>query len=259
MKKYFNEDLKFPIFCSDNFSNFIVDISVISCNGLDINKSCLNHIIRNTDSEKYRLIWIDNGSKDGTVDFLQSEIPKIKNYIFGFSQENLGVIGGRNLCYNLSKKSKKPDYFLLLDNDQFVYDKNWLNQHIDFMNNGNYGLIGCESWQMNKNFLPIKNNHHINDRFNYVSCCGMMIKKEVTDTIGFLDDRFNPAYFEDPDIVFRTYDAGYDIGWNLENKIMHVPHQTLGNMENKQKTFIKSYEKFKEKYKGKEIPTFKNL
>jgi GT2 family glycosyltransferase len=137
---------------------------------------------------------------------------------------------------------------MFLDNDQFVA-KGWLEQYLSILNNG-YDVVGIEAWQLTNALLPLKKIGKTDTYFSYVGCGGMLVKKEVIDKVGLFDERFNPAYFEDPDFNFRIYDAKFKIGFDSAAKIVHMSHQTLGKLNPvvKRQQFIKSYMEFKKKW-----------
>jgi GT2 family glycosyltransferase len=232
-------------------------IIVLSHNAVDITKEFIKTLYNHTDPNKFNLIMIDNASSDGAVEFLSDYLKDLNNSILISNSENLGVIGGRNQGYNISSElDDKSKYILFIDNDQFVKE-GWLEHHISVLERG-YDIVGVEAWQMSKTFLPILHIQKLNCYFNYVGCGGMIVKKEVFEKIGILDERFNPCYFEDPDFVFRSYDAGFKIGWNMKAKIVHMPHQTLGKLNPQEKTnkFIKSLNEFRNKWKNRNLPVF---
>jgi GT2 family glycosyltransferase len=233
------------VFVTTPFPVGEVDLIVLSYNGLGASKKFLEHFSANTNQEICRLIWIDNGSSDGSKEFLNDYFEKnLKNAV------NKGVIGGRNLGYKISQeingRSSPHKYLMFLDNDQYVYE-NWLEHHLKILNSG-YDLVGVEAWQLNDWYMPMRKISHINETFSYVGCGGMIIRREATDKIGMFDERFNPAYFEDPDFCFKAYDAGFKIGWNCKAKIVHMPHQTLGVSPERQKIIISSHSKFRAKW-----------
>jgi len=236
-----------------------IDIIALSHNGLKTTKEFLKLLYENTKEDLFRLILIDNGSTDGTVDFLKEFSRDVKNVIIVSSKTNLGVIDGRNLGYYYSTCTSidKSDYIINLDNDQFVSD-GWLDQHMSVLNHG-YDIVGVEAWKMNKMFIPTEKIESLNQYFNYVGCGGMLIKREVTKKIGMFDTRFNPSYFEDPDFVFRAYDFGFKIGWNFKSRIIHMPHQTLGKLteSEKVKRFTNSWNEFRKKWANHPLPIFK--
>lgn len=251
-----------------NQESFILDLVMLSHNGLHATRDFLRHLSNNTSPDllnKIRIIWIDNGSSDGTPRYLENKFVELGlNVILVISSSNLGVIGGRNLGLKISKEiMSKSDYLMFLDNDQYVQE-GWLRQHMNVMKEGDYDFIGVEAWKCNHRFLPVVKldtqiNRAINNVFNYVGCGGTMMKREVFNKVGYLDDIFNPCYFEDPDYTIRVFNEGFKIGWNIKARIVHMPHQTLGTLEKPEKTkrFIESMKKFQRKWNGKSMPVLK--
>jgi len=238
-----------------------LDIIVLANNELKVTKEFLDHLYKNTDNERFRLIFIDNGSTDGTMDYLKEFSDGLHNVILVESETNLGVIDGRNVGYYYSTCTslKKSDYLMYLDNDQYVAD-GWLDQHMAVLSSG-YDLVGIEAWQMNKMFMPVEKIESLDRDFSYVGCGGMLISRKVTDRIGMFDTRFNPSYFEDPDFVFRAYDFDFKIGWNFKSKVVHMPHQTLGKISEQDKInrFTKSWKAFREKWEKHPVPKLRQV
>jgi GT2 family glycosyltransferase len=226
-------------------------IIVLAYNNVDMSKRFLNALYNNTSN--FNLILIDNNSTDGSVEYFKDFSVNRNNITLIFNESNLGVIGGRNQGYDTYQKiyeKTKDDYFVFLDNDQ-ICQKNWLLDHHDFMKKGNYDIIGVEAWLLSSAFWPVKNCKKPGEPFSYVGCGGMMIKKYVSDKIGMFDEIYNPCYFEDPDFCIRAMQNGFSIGWNYRSNIIHIPHQTLGkiNQSKRHKLLINSHSKFKDKWK----------
>lgn len=194
-----------------NRENFTLDLIMLSCNGLHSTRDFLRHLVNNTSEDmldKIRLIWIDNGSEDGTARYLENKFVELGlNAILVVSPTNLGVIGGRNLGLKIVKEIiSDSDYIMFLDNDQFVQD-GWLKHHITVMEEGKFDMVGVEAWRCNHRFLPIDQldtniRRAVHAQYNYVGCGGTMMKKEVFRKVGMFDDIFNPCYFEDPDYCY---------------------------------------------------------
>lgn len=191
--------------------NFILDLVMLSCDGLHTTRDFIRHLVNNTDEgllSKIRIIWIDNGSCDGSPRYLENKFTELGlNAILVMSPTNLGVIGGRNLGLKIVKEiMSKSDYIMFLDNDQYVQE-GWLSHHLEVLNEGGYDLVGVEAWKCNHRFLPItkldtKLSRAVSNAFNYVGCGGTLMKKEVFHKVGYFDDIFNPCYFEDPDYCY---------------------------------------------------------
>ena len=251
-----------------NKEDFILDLIMLSCDGLHATRDFLRHLQNNTDPDlldKIRVIWIDNGSCDGTPRYLENKFEEFGlNAILVVSSSNLGVIGGRNLGLKIVKEiMSQSDYIMFLDNDQYVQD-GWLEHHLAVLEEGDYDMVGVEAWKCNHRFLPtVKLDNQIKrgvgNAFNYVGCGGTLMKKEVFHRVGYFDDIFNPCYFEDPDFNMRAYNEGFKIGWNIKAKVVHMPHQTLGTLpkDKKTKKFINSMKKFQRKWNNKKMPVLK--
>jgi GT2 family glycosyltransferase len=104
---------------------------------------------------------------------------------------------------------------------------------------------------MNKNLLPKIKVAKYGDRFTYVGCGGMYIKKEVVESVGLFDEIFNPCYFEDPDYNFRCVQKGFKIDWIPNLPLIHKAHSTLGKRNDKRIKFRSSWELFNKKWSGK--------
>lgn len=233
------------------------DIIVLVHNNLPVTLGFVEHLFKNT--ANFNLIFVDNGSTDGVQQFLQDGADK-KRWTLIRSDENLGVIGGRNL----GAKYSTADFFLNIDNDQYPGER-WLDSLHDLMIQG-YDVTGCEAWLMlppdvkgqvvlngknySRAYFPQKRCTTKSDRFTYIGCGGMLIKREVYEKIGLFDERFNPFLFEDPDFCFRAIRAGYKLGWCYNCKINHLAHQTINNQNLAQKNqqFAKSWRHFQEKW-----------
>jgi len=214
-------------------------------NKIDVTKQFLSQFFKNTHG-KYHLVVVDNGSTDGTKEYLSG----LDNILLISLDYNSGVIDGRNMGYEKSKYLEY-EYLLFLDNDQFVED-GWLEQHISFMEKGHYDVLGVEAWTMSETFRPVRKIDGLNDTFSYVGAGGMLIKREVVEKVGLFDAGFNPMYFEDPDFCYQCNDNGFVIGVNLSAKLVHKPHQTMSiiSNENRHVYFRKSLKYFREKWRG---------
>ena len=241
----------------------ITDIICLVHNQLPVTKVFAERIFKYT--ENFNLIFVNNNSTDGTSKWLEASKDKwtvVNATDSNGNPANLGVIGGRNL----GVKYVKSNYFLNIDNDQYV-GNNWLVMLHDVMSQG-YDIVGKEAWQLvppgrggvvlwmgkekTRDYFPHHRCERQGEKFTYVGCGGMLIKTEVYNKIGLFDEQFGPAYFEDPDFCFKSIQAGFKIGWCPQCPIKHLPHQTLGKQKDfdKHKQFLRSWDRFRKKWNG---------
>ncbi|MBT6047248.1 MAG: glycosyltransferase [Candidatus Scalindua sp.] len=230
-------------------------IIVLVHNKIDVTKQFLTQLFENTYEKHYHLVIVDNGSTDGTSEYLAT-LDKDNIHIISLKY-NSGVIDGRNLGYERSKHLDY-DYLLFLDNDQFV-EKEWLEQHIFFMKQGDYDVLGVEAWEMSESFRPLWMAKNPTDVYTYVGAGGMILKRKVVKEIGLFDTSFSPMYFEDPDYCFQCNKRGFHVGWNPHARITHKPHQTMSiiSQEDKHKYFRRSLKYFREKWNNYNPPIHK--
>lgn len=183
------------------------------------------------------LAVIDNGSTDGSLQMIKTEYPGIELIENG---KNLGVTEGYNIGLKEGLK-KQADWVLLLNND-IIADPEMLTEMINVgKGNSKIGILGPKTYFYAEptkfwyaggkiNFFTgtiahrgIREVDHGQydtiEETGYINGCAMLIKREVIETIGFLDMIFHPAYSEDADYSFRARNAGF--------KLMYVPAARL--------------------------------
>jgi GT2 family glycosyltransferase len=208
-----------------------VAIIILNWNSAEITVDCLKSLSQ-VKYDDFKIFLIDNGSKDGSVDVIKSEI-NMPNLRVVSLKHNYGFTGGNNIGFKIAKEEYNPDHYLLLNNDTIVQD-NFLRLMVSSMEKdrsigivvpkiffyepsasiyyagGYLNLISGlgEHYFWKKDDVPAKTN--ISKEVSFANGCSMLIKKEVVDLVGLLDDDFF-ANIEDVDYSYRVTKAGYKI------------------------------------------------
>jgi GT2 family glycosyltransferase len=182
-------------------------------NRLDLTKKTIENISNKTKCD-YNLIIVDNGSTDGTVDYIKT----ITSHLI-LNEENLGIGRARNQALAYADKLN-TDWYATIDNDIDVPD-NWLTDCINILkNNGDYGAIGVN---MESTSYPIivKNGCTFQNKpqGNLGTAC-MVFRKQLHQAIGFFKE-YNKYGLEDSDFGMRARFFGYKLGY-LENNGIHL-------------------------------------
>ncbi len=232
--------------------NNLLTIILLTYNKLDCTKKCIENIYKYT--KDFNFVIVDQGSKRDLIFFLQNLDKKNKEIIVHYNKENIGIIKGRNLGYEIGKKFK-AELIFFLDSDQMVLE-NWFESYLEFIEK--YDIIGTEAWLMNKQFYPYKRlkNKEDSEYFSYVGVGGLLVKKDIFEELGKFSEEYDFMYFEDPHLCFEAYNKGYKVAWNYNNIIEHEKHNLSLKGERKI-MFMKNWKKFQNKWKGYEIPKFK--
>jgi len=235
--------------------NKLLNIILLTYNKLENTKKCIENIFKYTSAD-FNLIIVDNGSEDDTTFFLNKLEKDNKNIIVKYNEDNIGIIKGRNLGYEVGKRFNTELVFFL-DNDQYVL-KNWLRSYLEYFDNG-YSVVGKEAWLMReKDFYPYKRlkNKEESKYFNYCGCGSIMIKNSVFEELGKFDERYKKFYFEDPDFCWTAHQSGYKIGWNYNQVVKHEKHSLSLSGERKI-MFMENWKRFQDKWNGYKMPVFK--
>ncbi len=212
-----------------------VSIIVLNWNGKKFLKNCLDSLQKLTYTS-IEIIVVDNNSKDGSLEFVKKNYPKI---ILVENKENYGFAKGNNIGY----KKAKGEYILILNNDTVV-TPDFLNPLVETFKKDSH--IGCLQPQIrlleNKNmldgvgafltstgflyhfgYLKVKNRDIYNKRMKIFSAKGacMLLNRKAIEKVGLFDEDFF-IFFEETDLCFRLWLAGFTVVYEPESIIYHI-------------------------------------
>jgi len=246
-----------------------MDLSIIIVNWKvkDLLKKCLQSIFEQTKNISFEVFVVDNASSDGSVEMVREKFPQVDLIA---SSENLGFAKGNNLAI----KKSRGRYILLLNPDTEILD-NALEKMVRFMDaHLDCGISGCNllnpdlSLQpsvrafpnlASQAFILLKIHHllphtktiykYLVQNFDYekmqevdqVMGAFMMIRREVIEKIGMLDEKFW-IWFEEVDFCKRAKSASFKILYTPKAKIIHYFGQSFKQAMGvkKQKDFNRS-------------------
>jgi GT2 family glycosyltransferase len=174
------------------------------------------------------VVVIDNASEDGSVEMVRARFPGVPLIV---NECNLGFAGGNNvgLRYALSQGA---ECVFLLNNDAVVA-ADMLTRLVNVMlAEPSLGILGPKIlyhgtedrvWYLGhrrSRWLPVPHrvNPHLGEHpgeptwfeVDYVSGCGMLIRREVLEEVGLLDEGLF-MHYEDADYCRRAQEAGYRV------------------------------------------------
>ena len=193
----------------------MISIVILCHNQIESTKRTMNSLLKFYNEVPYRFILFDNGSTDGTFEYLKS-IPYKDTTIIRY-EENKGFIEPNNSAMQMS-----DDDILFLNNDIEVFFDHWLDrlhEELQFSDVGlTYPLIQTRGQLFYGGIIQNRKEsllNYVNDKPKSIDdnkklkiptwaqfCCAL-VKRKVINEIGLLDPRFSPAYFEDLDYCVR--------------------------------------------------------
>jgi GT2 family glycosyltransferase len=228
--------------------NSLVSIIILNWNGKQYLETCLSSLLRQTYSD-FEIIFVDNGSSDGSVEFVKSKYPGI---IVIQHAKNLGFAMGVNSGI-LASHGK---YIATINNDAEA-DKDWIKRLVSIMESD--ALIGsCASKMLRYHErdlidsagIVIYQNGNAYDRGAqdkdlgqydsqeevFGACAGAALyRKEMLDETGLFDEGYF-AYFEDVDLSFRMHLFGWKCIF-VPNAIVYHMHSATSKQQSPFKIF----------------------
>jgi GT2 family glycosyltransferase/glycosyltransferase involved in cell wall biosynthesis len=162
--------------------------------------------LEKTSYEDYELILVDNGSVDGTAEYIKKvyKEKKYKNFTkFIANPKNLGFGGGNNKGYAVAEGK----YILFMSDDVMVEDPDWLTTLVNTAEANPKTLLGDRLITWNQ--LTLFRNAPTQYIAGYLMFGSKEMFDEVKEGNQVFDEDFGPAYFEDTFLSARCAHFGY--------------------------------------------------
>jgi GT2 family glycosyltransferase len=242
-----------------------VSVALLTWNGLEYTKACLDSIRAKTEFSHYEIVVADNGSTDGTVDYLQAQ-PGVRIVLNG---ANLGFAKGSNVA--IAHTDPVSDV-ILLNNDTQIVQPDWIAalQSVAYSSK-DIGLVGCRlirpdgMLQHMGAYLPVDtfageqigacereiNQFPGNNDVESVVFACVYIKRETVNAVGLLDEEYF-SYFEDTDYCLRVKQRGLRVVCCGDVRVIHHEHvSTRVNGVSQNKMFTAGLQVFRRKWESK--------
>ena len=230
-----------------------LSVVVICWNDLRVLRECLRSIYQGTHSTDFEVLVSDNGSTDGSVEFIRQNYPVVRVLE---NRANLGFAKGNNVGIRASS----ADYVLILNPDTIIHDSA-LDRLVQFAEkHPEAGAFGCRvlnpdgTYQTSARVFPtvrrywvsalgLKKLANVSSLFlfeEYPRCfgeterpidwqsgCCVMFRGDLLRSLGGFDEQFF-YHFEEVDLCRRVWAAGHPILFTPEAVITHLGGQSVG-------------------------------
>ena len=219
-----------------------VAVIVLTYNSLSkLGKGFLDRVVKSIFAQTYsniEVIFVDNGSSDGTPDYLETIARSRKNCRVLRLRRNYGWSGGNNREAILAKDTM---YLFFMNDDVVLIDRDCIRKLVDTMSKhrdlgatqpliiNKDGSLNCGADLGFSGFPKIlkqPRSYPVSEAF-YVSGAALLTRSDVFFRVGMFDEDLF-LYRDDTDYSWRVRLLGYKCACIVDTKAYHWGSATLG-------------------------------
>ncbi len=242
-----------------------VSVIVLSYNQQKMTRECIESVLFSSAYENIELIVVDNASTDGSADMLRELCKEHFRLKVILNSENRGFAGGNNDGIRASS----GEYVLLLNNDTLV-TRGYITSMLKYFDKiPNLGMVGaCTNNIGNEakvrvsyydtagmplfahKFAHLNRSKYKEQSEGALAMFCVLIKAEIFEETGLLDERYERGMFEDDDFAMSLRQAGKSLIIAEDAFVHHYGSQTFNAMKNKEymELFYENKRRFEEKW-----------
>ena len=226
----------------------LVSIVMPTRNGFSLLRRCVESIFAKTQYTNYELLIIDNGSDDFvTLRYLQGlqKDPRV-TVIRDDSPFNYSALNNKAVA------QAKGDIVALLNNDLEVINDDWLDEMVSHALHPEVGAVGAKLYYPDDTIQHAgvivglggvaghSHKHFLRDNPGYcgrlllaqnlsaVTAACLVLRKEVFNAVGGLDEKNLSVAFNDVDFCLRIQEQGFYNVWTPYAELYHYESATRG-------------------------------
>jgi len=200
-----------------------VDIVMPCYHNVETTKNAIESILANTEDINYNIVAVIDGYDKELVEYFKTK----KQITTLINKESEGFIKATNR--GIKNVREDTEFVLMLNNDIVIYDNKWLIKMVNSFDDKTGAVAPTSNFVLglqNQIYNTFPLEHY--SKFLIGFC--MLIRKDVLDKVGDLDERFGIGGNDDLDLSIRIREAGYKLKINRETFVYHIGFQSLGKV-----------------------------
>jgi GT2 family glycosyltransferase len=217
-------------------------IVVVAVDGLPFTRLCLESVLEHTEIPPFELVVVDNGSSDGTREYLERLADRDGRVRVIRNDENRGFAA----AVNQGLAEARGETLVLLNNDTVV-PRGWLAGLARHLLHEHLGAVGPVTNRVGTDaeidveyttygeFLDLaeviaERNAGERRGAQMLAMFCLATRRDVIERVGPLDERFELGMFEDDDYAQRLSQAGYRLALAEDVLVHHFGEASFGNL-----------------------------
>ena len=228
-----------------------ISVIILNFNGKKFLETCLNSVLAQ-DYDNFEIILIENGSTDGSKEYLKEKYENNKKIKIIYLDKNTGFAEGNNIGIKKAFEDKNVKYIAALNNDTKVVS-GWLSEMVKTIEKNEktgsvsskmiffyeQNLINAVGVLISKDGGGVNLGYKEKDEGQFEkeleifgpSAGAALYKREVLEKTDLGEDEYFDsdyfAYYEDVDLCWRLRLAGYTSYYSPKAVVYHV-HSATG-------------------------------
>tara|TARA_B100000767_G_C19725715_1_gene519389 strand:+ start:724 stop:1440 length:717 start_codon:yes stop_codon:yes gene_type:complete len=184
-----------------------LSIVIINKNYLRFLKKCINSCLNQITNFQYEIIVVDDGSNDGSVNFLRN----IKNTKLSFTQTKSE---GIEKAANKGFKKSRGKYVVRVDSDDYLH-KNFAQNSLLMIKNSKKSFVYSDYFQISSNkntkkkTLPNFDQKELINRGDFLAT-GTLFDKNIIKKLGYYNENTKNSGLENYELILKLIKSKYE-------------------------------------------------
>jgi glycosyltransferase involved in cell wall biosynthesis/predicted SAM-dependent methyltransferase len=212
--------------------NPMVSIIIVNYNQKEYSLKTIESILRWTkDYPNYEIKFIDSGSTDDSINYIQNEISKRFNngYQDKLSlirqEENIGWVKGINLGLKCIHEESK--FVILCNNDIQITQSGWLQRMLTHFSEDTGAVGPTSNYVMGRQAYIFNHNGIWEEPTHFLIGFFLMVRRSILEDINGLDEIYGIGGSDDLDLSIQIEEKGYTLKIARDIYIHHAGSKTL--------------------------------
>jgi O-antigen biosynthesis protein len=218
-------------------------------------RRCIGTLREKTSYANFEIIIVDNESRE----------PETRSLLESLARENrvrvVRAVGEFNFSRvnNVGVTHARGDFLALLNNDTEVQDGNWLSEMLSHAARPEVGAVGARLWYpdgklqhggvllgiggvaqhahtgLNRTDAGYFGRAHLTQNFSAVTAACMVLRRDLYEAVGGLDEAHLAVAFNDVDLCLRLRERGLRIVWAADAELIHHESASRGFEDTREK------------------------